>query len=80
MSGLEDAVWVISPLTRAIETFLLSCPFTERLRAAARGEAVQGKIPKVSFITGILCVGLLSLGLLALLVIMNALPSDRHLP
>jgi len=47
MSGLEDAVWVISPLTRAIETFLLSCPFTERLRAAARGEAVQGKIPKI---------------------------------
>lgn len=47
MSGLEDAVWVVSPLTRTIETFLLCCPFTERIRAAARGEAVEGKIPQI---------------------------------
>lgn len=47
MSGLEDAVWVVSPLTRTIETFLYCCPFTDRLRAAARGEAVQGKVPQV---------------------------------
>lgn len=26
LSKLENAVWVTSPLTRAVETFLLSCP------------------------------------------------------
>eukprot|EP00951_Prasinocladus_malaysianus_P008450 scaffold61196_cov46-Prasinocladus_malaysianus.AAC.1 len=47
MPELEDAVWMVSPLTRAIETFLLACPFTERLRAAARGEQVLEKLPQV---------------------------------
>lgn len=26
LAKLEGAVWVTSPLTRAVETFLLSCP------------------------------------------------------
>ena len=26
LAKLENAVWVTSPLTRAVETFLLSCP------------------------------------------------------
>ncbi len=30
-----DPVWVVSPLTRTIQTFLLSCPYPERLAAAA---------------------------------------------
>jgi len=47
MPDLEDAVWVVSPLTRAIETFLYSCPFAYRLCENDDSKKRSGKPPKV---------------------------------
>lgn len=32
-----DALWVTSPLTRAMQTFLTACPYQSRLQRAANG-------------------------------------------
>ena len=42
LKGLQDALWVVSPLQRTIETFLLACPFSSQLQAGAE---LDGRIP-----------------------------------
>ena len=42
---LQNALWVVSPLTRALETFLHGCPFSGRLERGTAQE--QGRAPNV---------------------------------
>ncbi len=44
LAKLENAVWVTSPLTRAVETFLLSCP---------KGHLLKTGVPQSSSIARI---------------------------
>ena len=44
---LGNALWVVSPLTRALETFQLACPKTPVLKAEAAGEPTHGELPRV---------------------------------
>ena len=39
LRGLQDALWVVSPLQRTIETFLLACPYFDDMGASCSGSA-----------------------------------------
>ena len=42
LSGLHGAVWVVSPLQRAIQTFVRACPFAEQLHAGGGAPSPGG--------------------------------------
>lgn len=42
LSGLRNAVWVVSPLQRAIQTFMRACPFADQLKAGGSAQSPAG--------------------------------------
>mmetsp|Transcript_5174 Transcript_5174/g.14478 ORF Transcript_5174/g.14478 Transcript_5174/m.14478 type:complete len:179 (+) Transcript_5174:854-1390(+) len=48
--NLDGAVWAVSPLARAIETFMLACPDSHLLPKGAAGKSAHGKPPKVALL------------------------------
>ena len=44
LGKLDGALWVSSPLTRAIETLLISCPPARNTRGGAFGQGQQLKV------------------------------------
>ena len=58
LAKLENAVWVTSPLTRAVETFLLSCPKRHLLAPTTSqslaGPPIQVPGPCTSLLPGVL--------------------------
>ena len=48
---LANALWAVSPLTRALETFKLCCPKVHVLEAYAAGQPADGDAPRVAILT-----------------------------
>lgn len=54
----RDALWVVSPLTRALETLLLACPMAHKIGSSDKplNLIVQGLVtasPPVEFLKGV---------------------------